>query len=207
MYFSTTIFQKFQYTISGHIELAQLIALTYCVIHGYTIKFSWGLLYGTLPCPFTFEGTKLLTTSTNAVEGTSPVPISCSCLIFFKFFSTWKRYSTYVTRIFPLAIYLESPFLLSCCNKNCSHSFVVPDIHECHTIMPWFHCTLLCKHTIERGQRCCASLLLQYSSHIAVLRVTQQLLFFAAGTFISTLKVLYCLVVANLSLILSIMNS
>ena len=47
------------------------IALIHCAIHRYmpcTTDFSRGFWYGTLPCPFTIEGTKLLAASTSAVE-------------------------------------------------------------------------------------------------------------------------------------------
>ena len=44
------------------------------------IDFSRGFWYGTLPCPFMFKSTRLLTASTSAVEnGTSPMPMSRSC--------------------------------------------------------------------------------------------------------------------------------
>ena len=58
-----------------HFELAPHIPLIHCTtcICGYmpcTVEFNGGFCYGTLPCPFTFEGTKLLhvAASTSAIE-------------------------------------------------------------------------------------------------------------------------------------------
>ena len=56
---------------SVHVELALRIALIHWAIHGCTscaIDFSWCFWYGTLSCPFTFEGAKLLATSASGVE-------------------------------------------------------------------------------------------------------------------------------------------
>ena len=62
---------NFSHLYLVHVELAPCIALIHCAIHRFTacaIDFSWGFWYGTLPCPITFKGAKLLATSTSAVE-------------------------------------------------------------------------------------------------------------------------------------------
>ena len=55
-----------------HVELAPCIALIHCAIRGCTActidRLSLRFWYGILPCPITFEGAKLLATSTSTLE-------------------------------------------------------------------------------------------------------------------------------------------
>ena len=55
-----------------HVELALHIALIHCAIGGgctpCAIDYSWGFRYGTLPCPITFEDTKLLAILISAAQ-------------------------------------------------------------------------------------------------------------------------------------------
>ena len=65
------------------------IGTVHCTICGYTpctIDFSWGFWYGTLPCPFTFEGAKLLARFNECCRMVQVLcPLSRSCLKLFKF--------------------------------------------------------------------------------------------------------------------------